>query len=334
MFGYSISNMELLNTLKSFASDGEVNQKLLNQLIEKTYQLAVANINYHHKKVYRLIQKDIYSVDAIAIDAIAPLFVKDQESHKIPLINAFNNWNPKIDTEDTALFFLTKVTAGRVEQHIFSLLRELDPFFFKILDSVNYLTKTGEFKKICHAGKSFIVEKSIDAIDGKTITKEEFDNIPAPIFIKKKKLLENHINYLKKETAYFPAIPLNELVIRIKHINFADYFVSDSTADLSVKYDLLQFVEIGLEAALEKLHVSYFHKGKLSQFEAEYFEKVLKDMSKDLLDGGINPGMYEYFTVHIKDLKKEFYLNNYHNIIEYLVKVMKTTVAEQIQEKI
>ena len=131
MFDYSISNMELLNALKIIASDGGSNQKLLNQLIEKTYQLAVANINYHHKKVYRLTQKDIYSVDAIAIDAIAPLFVNDRENQNISLINAFNNWCPKVDTEDAALFFLTKVTAGRVEQHIFSLLRELDPFFLK-----------------------------------------------------------------------------------------------------------------------------------------------------------------------------------------------------------
>ena len=53
-------------------------------------------------------------------------------------------------------------------------------------------------------------------------------------------------------------------------------------------------------------------------------------MSNDLLDGGINPGMYEYFILYINNLEKEFYLNNYHNIIEYLVKVMKSTIAEQI----
>ncbi len=325
--------MELLNTLKILASDGAVSQKLLNQLIEKTYQLAVANINYHHKKVYKLIQKDIYSVDSIAIDAITPLFVKDQKSQNISLVNTFNNWNPKIETEDAALFFLTKVTSGRVEQHIFRLLRESDPFFSKILDSVNYLIKTGDFKKICYSGKSFIVDKCSDEIDGNTIKKEEFENISISYFSEKKKLLGNLFDYLKNETAYFPAIPLNELVTRLKQINFADHIVPNSTEDLSTQYDLIQFVENGLNAAIEKLHSSYLHKRKLSNSEVEYFEKVLKNMSKDLLDGGINPGMYEYFTVHMKDLKKEFYLNNYHNIIEYLVKVMKTTIWEQMKSK-
>jgi hypothetical protein len=43
--------------------------------------------------------------------------------------------------------------------------------------------------------------------------------------------------------------------------------------------------------------------------------------------------MYEYLTVYMKNLDKDTYLSKYHNILEYLVKVMKNTIAEKLSQE-
>jgi len=56
-------------------------------------------------------------------------------------------------------------------------------------------------------------------------------------------------------------------------------------------------------------------------------------MCEDLMNGGINPGLYNYLSPYMKDLNNEMYKQNYHNIIEYLLKSTKAHIAENISGK-
>lgn len=323
--------MEILTALNKLAEGNNQRSSEINFLIEKAYLLASSYLGINHKNIFRLLQKGEYSINEIAVDAIAPLFITDDEKNLTPLAISFVNWVPEIENENDASFFLNKVVSGRVEQHIFSLLREYDPFFSKILDSVNYLIKIGGYKKALVAGKTFIVNYETSEICGNIISREEIEKIPVSILIDKKKLLPSVFNYICDETNFFPAIPLNDLIYRLKHINFAEYLTRDDSVKMNVKYELAQYTDFGFKAAKEKLHLSYLNKGKLSPFETECIEQALKDMSDDLLDGGISPGMYNYLTVYMNNLDKEFYLQKYHNILEYLVKTMKLVIAEKLK---
>lgn len=323
--------MEILTALQKLAEGKNQRSEETNFLIEKSFLLAASYLSINHKKIFTLLQKGEYSINEIAIDAISSLFINDDETNLTPLTIAFLNWTPKIKNENDASFFLNKVVSGRVEQHIFSLLREYDPFFSKILDSVNYLIKTGGYKKVSLAGKKFIVNSDVTEICGNIISREEIENIPVSVLIDKKKLLPSVFNYLCDETDFIPAIPLNDLIYRLKHINFAEYLTRDDSVQLNVKYELAQYTDLGFKAAKEKLQLTYLEKGKLSAFETECIEQALKDMSNDLLDGGISPGMYNYLTVYMNNLGKEYYLQKYNNILEYLVKVMKSSIAEKLK---
>jgi hypothetical protein len=308
-------------------------QQLLNAVIEKSYHIAFRYLRYHQRRIINILSREDLTLQELAIDSIAELFVENENEGLTVLQETFIKWEPRIKTEDETLFFLNKVVASKVEQNIFKLLKEEDPFFSKLLDSVNYLIKQNGYQKTHFLGKTYITENVLDEFNKDFITSEEFDRLPSDLFTQKKFLLTNILNHLKSETNFISAIPLNDLVIRLKQINFADYLVADSENVLSRKIEIKEFVDIGLKAVNEKLSLTYLDKNKLTQEEISAIESALKEMALDLSNGGISPGLYSYLSPHIKGLSEADYKEKYHNILEYLLKVMKSTIAEELLGK-
>ena len=122
-------------------------------------------------------------------------------------------------------------------------------------------------------------------------------------------------------------------MIRLRDLNSNNNKISESTNDTSSAFDIDEVVNLGLSCALEKLRDSYTSKGKLSECESKNFRLALTDMAEDLKDGGINRGLYDYLNQHITGLEKTSYQNKYHNILEYLLKVMKNTIREKLTEE-
>jgi len=127
-------------------------QSSISRLVEITYKIALAHLRYNHRKFSKIFLIEELTQESVAVSAITPLFCKDSAEQGLPIIKEFNSWQPPIKTEDDALYFLNKIIAGRVEQHISHLFKEQDPFFAKILDSVNYLIKKGGYKKVSYFG--------------------------------------------------------------------------------------------------------------------------------------------------------------------------------------
>ena len=323
-----------LEILTFFATPTDIaSQSLLNAVIEKSYRIAIKYLQAHRLHISKLINKEDLTLQELAMDCMVWLFVKEVDSEVISIQQTFNNWNPAIKTEDECLYFLNRVVASRVEQHIFKLFKEEDPFFSKLLDSVNYLVRTNGFNKIHFLGKTFLTESLEDKFEKNFIPIDEFEKIPTGLFQNKKTLLEDLFSYLKNETDFNPAIPLNDLINRLKHINFSEYLVNEFVINEYKKIETNEIVEEGFKSALQKLTHSYADKGKLDANERQAFESALKEMAIDLSDGGINPGLYKYLFPHIAGLTEQDYQIKYHNILEYLLKVMKSKIADSLLEK-
>ncbi len=327
--------MERKTEILSFFTNPDFRQSqiLLNSIIEKAYQIAVKYLHYHQKKIINLLFREEITVQELAIDSIAELFIKSENEDLNLLQQTFLGWQPAINTEEDVLFFLNKVVAGKVEQNIIKLLKAEDPFFSKLLDSINYLIKQNGFKKIHFLGKTFISETELNSFDGEFITREAFDNLPSELFTPKQYALKTILNYLKAETNYNPAIPLNDLVCRLKQINFSDYLSVDYENVLSKKIEIKEFLDIGLKAVDEKLIAAYLNKDKLTEQEVFAIKAALKEMAVDMSNGGLSPGLYEYLSPHISGLTKLMYKEKYHNILEYLLKVMKSKIADELTGK-
>lgn len=322
------TNLEILSFFT--ASSQDAYQSRFNSVIEKSYRIALKYLHFNRLRILRILDKEDLTVQELAIDCIASLFVKGNDSELISIRQTFYNWQPPITTEEDCIYFLNKVVASRVEQHLYKLFKEEDPFFSKLLDSINYLIRKNGYHKNHFLGKTFIVEDSTDEFEKSFITSDKFESLPTSLFENKKTLLADLMNHLKTETNFNAAIPFNDLIYRLKHINFSDFLITESTSSTINKMEVSQIVDVGFSFASEKLLTTYFEKGKLNADEKNAFQSALKEMSSDLCDGGLNPGLYAYLAPHILGLNEVEYKSKYHNILEYLLRVMKSKIAEEL----
>lgn len=324
--------MNYFNEIVHFFSNSieQSSQTKLNSIIELCFKLATRYLHSNRLRINKILQSEEITVQELAIDCISELFVKDSTNNDFVIRTAFINWKPKIENEQECLYFLNSIVSSRVEQHLFKLLKEQDPFFSKILDSVNYLIKQSGLFKIQFLGKTYIVKNNDGSVERNFIKAEQFEQLPNNLFLDKKKLFEYIFDYLKNELFLTEAIPLNDLINKLKHLNFSD-FISAVNIDSEIyKLETTEIIEAAIRDTQVKLSTSYFDKGKLDIDEKIAFEAALKDMATDLLDGGINPGLFSYLKPYILDLNENDYKDKYHNILEYLLKVMKNKIADQL----
>ena len=324
--------MDLLPILKNLCNSS-ISQKEINFLIESSYNISYQYLRHYQIKLRQIIIQDDITLSDMAIDAIALMFYRDENYTFYYLKKSFENWLPKINSEDEAEFFLNKIVAKNAEQYISTLLKSSDPIFAKIFESIRYVIKKGDFKKNNYLGQICIVENNTNEILGKVIDKDSFENIPSRYFINLNTVIKSIFEYLKTETNFFVAIPLNQLVLKVKHVIMTNEIPHDGTYANQLIIEVDEKVKTGLNCSIEKLKSSYLSKNKLNQKEAKSFENALKDISEDLKDGGINPGLHAYLEKYIEGLSKEYYTKNYHSILEYLVKIMKHTIAEEINNE-
>jgi hypothetical protein len=76
---------------------------------------------------------------------------------------------------------------------------------------------------------------------------------------------------------------------------------------------------------------TYVNKGKLEKNEADRIKKAIESIVFDMRDGGINLGLHKYFLEIFTELTFEDYRDRYQNIFEYLFKVLKKEIAEQLK---
>lgn len=321
------TGVEILSTLSNLNCPAS-----RRQLIEISYKIALTYLKYNFRKVKKILISEELTPQELALDAISSLFESDEENRFVIIEEAVKRWNPPIDSEKEAEFFLNKLIASRIEQHISLLLRQSDPFFSRILDKINYQIKKKGLKKSNFLGNVFIIPSHSDKITGCVIKEEDFNALPLKIFSCRENLFENIFNHLKNETSFAVAIPLNLLIFRLKEVDSSLFEISEATSDYLEKRNVDSIVESALKITLDKFEMSYIKKGKFDNDDFSLIEKVLKDIAYDLKDGGVSPGLYKYFIVHNPDITHEIYLSKYRNTLEYLFKILKQNIASELQD--
>lgn len=321
-----LSYFTLLNKLTT----NKFNQREINFAVESSVKIAVCYVLHASKRIKKAVIGEELRVEDIAIDSIAPLFEKNHEGVFFRFEEAFHKWSPPVSSEAEALFFINKLIASRVDQHIAYMLKTSDPIFSQIHDSIKYYIKKSGYCKINYLGSVFIVESENPGTGKSVICPADFERLPFFLFENNKNVLTELFNYLKSETDFLPAIPFNALISRLKSFYMNELTNKNQPAQFNIKMETLEFIKLGLEKAAEKLDSFYVKKGKLNKAEADAFVKALNSMAEDISSGGLSPGLYKYLRSHMKGLSKEEYHSRYHYILEYLVKVMKATIAQKI----
>lgn len=233
------------------------NQQELNLLIETCIKISLKNLRLNYSRIQKLLVSESLSLEDLAIDSVVRLFSIPTGNEHPTLQTAFSNWQPKITSEVETIYFLNKIVSSRVDQHVSTLLRSSDPFYSKILTTLEYFIKKQECKKINHFGRICVINENINEIKGTVISDEELSALPAKLFLDNKNLFKKIFNYLIDKTEYFPAIPLNSLVYKIKHINAQSYLSSTSIDNAPTEIEIAEYVEKGLEFTFKKLESGY-----------------------------------------------------------------------------
>lgn len=306
----------------------------LKELYNSCIRIASSFLRSSYNKVGKNSFSTYEDTNELSVTAITPLFVKDKNG-ETPLRRAFLNWDKKITDEASAYFFLYQIITSRLEQEIIKKIKENDPFFSKILRSIHYLIDQNRFNKATWFGINYLIEKKNTRITQKPILPESLEDLPDSFFIgNNEKIITNIFRYINDETDYFPAIPLNALIHRIKVtssglLKYSTFHFTEE--DFQDNIDIDSIVLESLSIINARLHTFYFQKGKLNAKEVATFQSVIKSISNDLKDGGLSRGLYEYFKQNMTDLTREEYYKKYHQILDYLFRIFKKEISTRLE---
>jgi len=192
------STYSVLAIFKSI-SENKSSRSEVNHLIELSQSYAYSYLKYRYKNLSKILMSEDVTLQELAIDAIAPLYERDETGTFIKITKSFNEWEPSIDSEEKAVFFLNRIVSKSTEKYASELLRQSDPFFSKILDSINYIIEKENYKKKQILGTTYIVEdenvKKIAALPDCQFMYE----LPIEMFSDNNRMLPELFNYLKKQ---------------------------------------------------------------------------------------------------------------------------------------
>lgn len=320
------------NNLIKKVITGECSRIEKNSFIESCVKISRNYLSLKYYKFSKQIPQTELELEDIAIEAIALLFLTNESNELFNLKRAYESWEPPIQSETDVLYFLNKIIQNRVEQHIVSILKNSDPQFTQIFNALNYQIRKNNYEKQSIFVTVYIVKKVLQKFEKPLINHEEFEQLEFRDFRKDKNLLQNIFSYLEKSKKYTLAIPLNLLIYKLKSLNEGK-LARDSIIDESFeKVSLNEIIEQSITTTHQKLCTTYLKKNKLSEKEVELFKAAIIDLGNDLKDGGISEGLYKYLKEHSPKLTREKYFDKYQNILEYLLKTLKSEIKIRLTE--
>lgn len=201
------------------------------------------------------------------------------------------------------MFFLNRIVAKSTEKYVSELLRQSDPFFSKILDSINYIIEKQNYKKEQILGTTYIVKIEYIKKLGLLPDSNFIEELSAEMFFDLNKTLPVIFEYLEKSDRT-DAIPLNALVMKIKSVKAGKFKLADSYSNGN-EIEIESITKKAFEVTISKMEESYLQKKKISINEAEAIKKAIENIIYDMRDGDINPGLHKYLIEQIPELTFE-----------------------------
>lgn len=320
----------------SSLSENSISDLEIRQLIISSSRIALSLLNKRSGFSTSNFSSSETSLSDLATDSITPLFIRDK-SGVLPIRKAMLNWDKQIIDEASANYFLYKIISSRIEQETAKKLKEADPFFGKILRSFNHLVDTGRINKVSWFGLSYLTPADCKEITQRPIEPELVENLPSEYFQgTNERIVIKLFSYLSNEAEYFSAIPLNALIRKIKHVNAS--FLNQEQSEVSNgfyedKIDIQSIVNNSLASINQRIDDFYVKKGKFNSSETEIVKKVVREFSIDLQDGGISRGLFDYLIPHLPELTKEHFYAQYHQPLDYLLRLLKKEIATRLEEQ-
>lgn len=310
-------------------------RRVITSLYNMCYKIAIATLAQKYSKQSCIFLNNDNSFESVASDAIAPLFLQNKPTDPLAIQRSILQWDNPITNEAQADFFIHKIVWNRVAQHITKLLKETDPLFKKIHSSVKYFIDRNNYNRISYLGIMFITESHNKKILNRIISNEEIENLPCDLFLGKyDDVFKNLFNYIENETNFFPAIPLNALIRKLKSINGIEYFIpllNIPAPSFEEIFDIDCIIEDSLTQVYDTIERFYSKSSRIDGNISKAYKSALRDMAEDMKYGKTSKSLFEYLRFYVGNLTSDEFYSTYHSQLNYLKIQLKKTVIDKIK---
>jgi hypothetical protein len=279
----------------------------------------------------------------VVFDCIADLFTRDDKGRLTLVNNYFDNVCPNFDelSDEFVLTKLRQLIFTKVHNNIIRLYNEADPALGKILRNLRIaLNKNNYFNQITRFGDVYLIPIETEVLWHKPPLTIDYlhqafigstsidDNMP--------EMLKKLYDFITEQEEFQKAIPfvnaalvLKEVFVlawKVEQIENNSYEIEVGNSDIkNLANEIVRKIRI-------KFHASYVDKEKLNEDE---FCNLLNAIELILIDaystGGKSAKSYfEYLKDQRIHLTKEEYNSYYRTIMEYLTKIAKERMKEEL----
>lgn len=329
------------NTLEILEKDN-ITAVELNELAKFCCNISYMFVIKNRSKITPCFLGGEYNYKDFAISAVTPLFLRNQQN-EYSIKTAFKSWGTPIRTQTEATAFLHKLIKSRVDQHLSESIRNSDPHHMKLQRTIYHFARKQNFKIMKRSGKTYFAKSDIRGTSRKFIDEEAFESIPYYLLSNDETLLAEITSYLEAETDFIPAIPVNILIRRLKYLRGSEEYNFDiehgenreiktesRTNYMDDTIHVNDMISYAISKSTAKLDKFYLGKNKLNSREAGSLKAAIADMAWDIQHGFTCHGLHNYLDAYMESLSREDYESKYQNILEYLLKTIKTTIAQSM----
>lgn len=330
-----------LNTLEILEKEN-ITPEELNALAKYCCNISYMFVIKNRSKIAPCFLGGEYNYKDFAISAVTPLFLRNQQN-EFSIRTAFKNWDSPIRTQTEVMEFLHKLIKSRVDQHLSESIRSSDPYYTKLQRTIYHFARKQNFKLIRHSGRAYFVKSGTKAEGRRLIDEESFEAIPYYLLSNDETLLTDIASYLEAETDFHPAIPVNILIRRLKYLRGCDEYCCEVNPGENCEprcethpnymddaIHVNDMISRAVSMSTAKLDKFYLGRNKLNSHEAGFLKAAIADMAWDIQHGFSCHGLHYYLDTYINSLSREVYESKYQNILEYMLKTIKTTIAQSM----
>lgn len=324
------------------AIEGKITPFEINRLVKFAHQFAIIRLTQLLKN--QKITFDIYphTINSVALDCIAEIFETDEENRFPELTIYFSNERDpyKVTEEQTLINFRTLVFS-KLNDGIFRIYHENDPITSKILRNIKLAIKnSSSFKTFERFGQTFIsgsftINFHLPPFPVHELESELMHLLHKKVNIKDAlnelcRLLDGSNQYRNFISLLDTSLILKSIYLKTDSIQPVSFTIDADLTDMDIK----TIVENSINEINKTIEKKYLIKKKLSDFEFSCYMNAIHQLliNKYILNNGTEFSHYDYLKVTLPKLTYEEYRNKHRIHFEYIVKLSKKIVTENLKD--
>lgn len=284
------------------------------------------------------------TLDDLALDTIADLFNRDEEGRFIQLQAYFEGLSIEESSEENLLTHTRRLVCSRVNQNLFRLYQEIDPSLGKILRNV---------KLAVGALQSFVVVERFNEqciVPGMCETLEHLPKIERTDLEQEMHLRANGTEsipsllaklsqYLREQTDRSRIISLMDVAITFRSVYSSKHegaLEEPHQGDHLVENEARVIIESVCRTTKDELQERYVEKQKVETAMYENYFKVIQQTMVSQIIGrnGEGDSLFESLRAFVPDLAREEYNKRHKSKLEYLARLTRKRVTEQLKKSL